>query len=321
MSHAKLAPDAPPQCARTPSVSILLLMKNERHNIEPLFEKLDAMDFPGAIEYIYVDSGSTDGTVEMMKARGIQPHIIPSIEFHHGRTRNLAASLARNEILVMLSGDAIPADDQWLKNLIAPFEDPDVGGVYGRQIPPPGTGPLRARGLEYIYPTERQVRVLPPGARGSLALIRCSNANSAFRGSLWRRFRFHENAIVAEDHWMCYKILKHGLKVVYEPSAAVIHGHERSIWGEFQFAVDNAVSLQRMGIFDDPAFGGEFRYGMDRIRSDWRYFMGRREPCLAVHSFLISAAKWLGVQLGKRERWLPRPVLHTISGSYAKLYK
>ena len=105
-------------------VSILLVMKNERHNIERSFDTITGQDYDGPVEIVYIDSGSTDGTIEFMRQRGIEPHVIPPEEFHHGRTRNLAASMAKHDILVLLSGDAIPANDQWLKHLIAPFDDP-----------------------------------------------------------------------------------------------------------------------------------------------------------------------------------------------------
>lgn len=304
---------APP---RPLSVSILLLMKNERHNIERSFDTITGQDYHGPVEIVYIDSGSTDGTVEFMRDRGIEPHVIPPEEFHHGRTRNLAASMAKHEILVLLSGDAIPANDQWLKHLIAPFEDPLVGGVYGKQLPSQGIGPLRCYALEYLYPEHPDVRELQSGAPGSLRIVRSSNANSAIRAEVWRRFRFHENVIVAEDHWICYNLLKHGLKMIYEPKAAVIHCHERSLWGELQFAVDNAISLKRMGVFDDPAFQDEFSYGMDRVRKEWAHFTARGEYAHAFKGLAISVTKYVGVQLGKREAHLPRWFLRRISAGY-----
>ena len=307
---AAAAPPSPP------SVSILLVMKNERHNIERSFDTITGQDYGGPVEIVYIDSGSTDGTIEFMRERGIEPHVIPPEEFHHGRTRNLAASMAKHEILVLLSGDAIPASDQWLKHLAAPFEDPLVGGVYGKQLPSAGVGPLRSFGLEYLYPEQPEVRELPPGARGSLRIVRSSNANSAIRTEVWRRFKFHENVIVAEDHWVCYNLLKHGLKMVYEPKAAVFHGHERSIWGDLQFAVDNAISLKRMGVFDDPAFQDEFSYGMDRVRKEWAHFTARGEYAHALKGLAISVTKYVGVQLGKREAHLPQWFLRRISAGY-----
>jgi len=304
-----------------PSVSILLLVKNEYHNLIQSLDTIAGQQFDGPVEIVCIDSGSTDGTLELLAERNIPVHRIPPGEFHHGRTRNYAASLAKNEILVLLSGDALPTNSQWLAKLVAPFGDPAVGAVYGKQIAPAGTGAVRTRGLEYLYPDTREERILPPGQIGSLRLVRFSNANSAVRASVWRQYQFHERVLVAEDHWVCYNVLKSGMKVVYEPEAAVVHGHERSVWGEFQFAVDNAISLKRMGIFDDPQIGGEFRYGLDRIISDWKFFASRRQYGKATGSFIISAAKFIGVQLGKREATLPKWFIRRVSRGYDRLYK
>lgn len=313
-NDAGTSPAPGPPC----SVSILLLMKNELQSIREGYERIRAQDYPGPVQIIYIDSGSTDGTVEFMREQGIEPHIIPPVQFHHGRTRNLAASLADNEILVLLSGDAIPTDNQWLSRLVAPFEDPKVGGVYGKQVARDGVGPLRVHGMQYTFSDEREIRQMLPGQPGSLRMVRFSNANSAIRANLWERFKFHENVIVAEDHWICYNILKQGMKVIYEPQAAVYHCHERSVWGEFRFAVENAISLKRMGVFDDPALGSELSYGLDRVKYDWQYFTGRHEYGLAVKSFVISGAKCVGVQLGKRERAVPSCIMRRISHAYQK---
>ncbi|NIA12927.1 MAG: glycosyltransferase [Nitrospiraceae bacterium] len=316
--HKADSADISPAPKKPCSVSILLLMKNELNNIREGYERICAQDYEGPVQIIYIDSGSTDGTVEFMREQGVEPHIIPPVEFHHGRTRNLAASLADNEILVLLSGDAIPTNNQWLSRLVAPFEDSKVGGVYGKQLAREGIGPLRVHGMQYTFSDEREIRQMIPGQPGSLRMVRFSNANSAIRANLWERFKFHENVIVAEDHWICYNILKQGMKVIYEPEAAVYHCHERSVWGEFRFAVENAISLKRMGMFDDPALGSELSYGLDRVKYDWNYFTRRREYGLAVKSFVISGAKCAGVQLGKREAVMPSWVMRRITHAYEK---
>ena len=44
-------------------------------------------------------------------------------EFDHGGTRNRAAALCDGEIIVLLTQDAIPADEFLLENLTKPFAD------------------------------------------------------------------------------------------------------------------------------------------------------------------------------------------------------
>ena len=47
-------------------------------------------------------------------------------EFDHGGTRNQAAAMCDGEIMILLTQDAIPADEHLIENLIKPFEDEEA---------------------------------------------------------------------------------------------------------------------------------------------------------------------------------------------------
>lgn len=299
-------------------VSIILVTYNARRFLETSLDRILDQRHEGDVEVIVIDSSSSDGTRDYLTEKGLNPVVIDHADFHHGRTRNMAAEMAKNEVLVFVSADATPVTDRWLVNLVAPFGDPLVGGVYGKQIPPDGTGPLRIQAMNAIYPDTRQVRCLPEGGTIGFSMIRFSNANCAVRATVWERFKFPDNVFVAEEHWLSYNILKHGMKLVYEPTAAVIHGHERSIWEEFRFAVDNGISLKRMNLYDDPRLGSEIRYGLRRVRDEVGHFASKRMYGYAIRSMMIAAAKWAGMQLGKRERALPHSLMRRISLNMAR---
>jgi len=305
-----------------PSVSILLLMKDEIDNIRKSWPLLAAQDFSGEVEYVYVDSGSTDGTLEFMAERGVVAHQIDPRDFHHGRTRNLAASLAKNDILVYLSGDAIPFDETWLRRLVEVFEDPKMGGAYGKQAPTPGTSPLRTYAMEYEYHDRPEIRDLSAiQGKPSLGMFRMSNANAAIRREIWERFKYDETVIMSEDVGMCFNILMNGMKVAYVPKAAVWHVHDRDTWYECQKAFDSALSIKRMGVLGNPALGGEFRYGFDRLVREWRYWAGQRRYGLAIKSVYTSLLKFLAVKLGKNADSLPRILTRWISAGVEKMDK
>ncbi len=299
-------------------VSILLVMKNELANMRVIMPIVRRQLYSAPVEVVYIDSGSTDGTVEYMADLGIAAHRIAPHEFHHGRTRNLAAGMARHEILVLLSGDAVPTTETWLANLVAPFEDARVGAVYGRQIAPDHLAALRRQSLASEYPAMRQVRDLVNTEKVHPGLFRFSNVNAAIRRDVWARFLWNETLTLAEDQGMCRDILMAGMKVVYEPEAAVIHGHDRTLWGEFKFAADNGISLTRLGILNNPQITGEFGYGLSRVKTDVGHFLGKRQYGYAAMSAAVAGAKWCGVQLGKRERYLPDWLLRRVSEVYEK---
>ena len=109
--------------------SISILTKNEGPNIGPCLEAVFSQKDVGEFEVLLVDSGSTDATVQIASQFPIRIEQIRPEEFHHARTRNFAANLGTGRIIVNLSGDALPASDFWLKELLANFSDPGVGAV------------------------------------------------------------------------------------------------------------------------------------------------------------------------------------------------
>ncbi|MGC1372236.1 MAG: glycosyltransferase family A protein, partial [Candidatus Sulfotelmatobacter sp.] len=161
--------------------SISILTKNEERNIGACLEAIFAQKGVGEFEVILVDSGSTDAPLQIARGYPIRIEQIPPLEFHHARTRNLAASLARGPILVNLSQDAIPASDVWLHKMIANFQDPSVGAVYGRQLPKPGSTVERFDTFDAVYGEKKIVK--DPAHRNGLGyrFYHFSDVNSAIR--------------------------------------------------------------------------------------------------------------------------------------------
>src|SRR4051812_37924046 len=94
-------PDAADRSAgvSTPLVSIVLPTRNGADTLPALFEALSRqqVDFP--YEVVAVDSGSTDGSAELLRRRADQVVTIAADAFDHGVTRNLGIERARGELV------------------------------------------------------------------------------------------------------------------------------------------------------------------------------------------------------------------------------
>jgi rhamnosyltransferase len=167
-------------------------------------------------ELLVVDSESTDGTQQAVKASGARMVTISQDDFTHARSTNLAFETAKGDIVAMLSQDALPADSRWLTNLVAPLNNSQVAAVFGRQVPRPRCFPLEAWELEASYPATKPSR------------IPYSNVNSAARKKRWEEIPFDETVLIAEDRFWARKIQEAGYSVEYEPQAKVIHSHDYS---------------------------------------------------------------------------------------------
>jgi len=233
-------------------LSILLLTKNGLSDLERLLPALYGQQGIGSFEVIAIDSGSTDGTIELLQKYPLQLVQIPPATFHHARTRNLAAGLARGESLILLSQDAIPASDLWLKRMVANFDDPTVGAVYGRHLPKPGAFLERQVTLDAVYGARKVVKdpAHPDGL--GYRFYHFSDANAAIRRGVWDATRFPDDLKVFEDMGIAKRILDQGWKIVYDPEAAVYHSHNHNTLGLFKRYFDLGYTLKLLKIWDTP---------------------------------------------------------------------
>jgi rhamnosyltransferase len=193
-------------------------------------------------EVVVIDSGSTDGTVSIAKSFPVRLHEIDQKEFNHGLTRNKGIALSTGDFVVLLCQDAIPTNADWLKALVAPFlDDVLVAGVYTRQIPREDANVLTKRHLNRWLTgrTERDVKHitnwaeyenLPPLQK--YMFCNFDDVCSCIRRTVWEKIPY-EWAVFAEDLEWSKKVLEAGYKIVYEPRAAVIHSHNRSVMYEY----------------------------------------------------------------------------------------
>ena len=229
---------------------------------DELLRRLFSQKTDFGYEVLVIDSGSTDGTVELAGRHGASVHRIDPGEFDHGATRNLGASLSAGRYVAFLVQDALPVDDNWLAAMVENLDaDELVAGVYGRQIPHPDSSPL-TRALMRDWPTSRLERreqfaggsesyaALPPATRRSLAVF--DNVSSCVRRSVWERIPF-ERTRFGEDLRWGKAVVEAGYRLVYEPRSAVLHSHERgALYDLRRHYVDGLVLQELYGLAPTP---------------------------------------------------------------------
>jgi rhamnosyltransferase len=202
------------------SVGVVIRTLNEARHMAQCLDTLRGQRGDHELDVLVVDSGSSDGTVQIAREHGARVLEISPSEFHYSRTLNLGIEQVEGDLVLALSAHAIPVDDGWVEAMTAPFDDPEVAGVASRQIPWPAA-PFReaARLAETFGTTPRTY------AAGDLEVL-FSNAASAIRRDVWRDEPF--TLAAAEDLEWAARVVALGSKVVYEPRACVYHSHDES---------------------------------------------------------------------------------------------
>jgi len=205
-----------------PSVSVVVPTFNEAGNIVARLDNLAGLDYPKEkYEVIVVDSGSTDGTANLVEnyrdtcpvEHGCNISIIREGS-RKGKASaiNLGRQHARAEIVLVTDANDL-FDREVLKEMMPHFKNPGVGAVGGRYVVSNQDNRL-ASSTQFYWRLEY--------------IMRCGEAilDSActFHGEInaWRKQLISANPeAVTEDLDMCVRLHKSGYKIQYEPRAVV----------------------------------------------------------------------------------------------------
>jgi rhamnosyltransferase len=293
-----------------PTISLIIPVKDGGEDLGRCLDAIGRQRTKGEVEVIVIDSSSSDGSAELARERGARVEVIPAADFDHGGTRNLGARLARGEFLVFTSQDAYAEGDDWLALLMAPLrEREDVAGVYGRQLAHHDATPPERYFLDFLYGGRARVQEARVVEELSVETTLFSNVNAAIRRSVWEREPFVEDIIMSEDQEWSRRALLGGWRLVYEPRAAVRHSHPYTLAGAFRRFFDSGVSAERAYLAGARPSArvlrrAAARYARGEVAWLWRTGQRRWLPYAAVYEL----AKFAGLQLGTRHRWLPRSI-------------
>jgi rhamnosyltransferase len=239
----------------------------------------------------------------------VRLHEILNTEFGHGRTRNLAAELARGEIVAYLTHDAVPLDAGWLSAIVEPMlDDERVVAVMGKQVPRPGCYPLLKYEIQSVFagmgPDFGTTIFRDDGTLAARGLRDAagfySDVNAAARRSILTGPVPYRDVSYAEDQLFGRDVIDRGYRKAYAPRAAVEHSNDLTLAQSGRRAAEEVVGLRRIGT-DIPALShgsvarlvlrGAFVDTL-RIARDSEYGVGRRLYWLLENPW-FHVVKWV----------------------------
>ncbi|HET9898211.1 MAG TPA: bifunctional polysaccharide deacetylase/glycosyltransferase family 2 protein [Streptosporangiaceae bacterium] len=212
----RMKPQRVPPRWRPPGISVVIPAFNEAAGIAATVRSMIASEYPGELEVIVVDDGSTDDTAEIVRRLRL-PGVKVISQANAGKPAALNRGIAEAwfDILVLVDGDTIFAKDA-LFRLALRMRDPNVGAISGNTKVANRRGLLgRWQHLEYVmgFNLERRMfdvlRTMPtvPGAIGAFRRATLADVGGVSSGTL------------AEDTDLTMAICRSDWRVVYEPRA------------------------------------------------------------------------------------------------------
>lgn len=295
-----------------PTISVIVPTRNGADTLGDFFAALNKQHVQ-PVEILVGDSSSEDETVALCRAVGAKVSILEKEAFDHGGTRTELAKQARGTILVFFTQDAILADRDALKLLVAPLLlREQVACAYGRQLPGKNANPIAAHLRLFNYPPESSVRNYADRSRYGLKTIFISNSFAAYKKDRLSEYGFFKNGLIfGEDTCTLGRILAAGHEVAYVAEAAVYHSHNYSLSQELRRSFDIGV-LHSSEKWLLDTYGRAEGVGVKYIRSVFSMLLKEKRYLLLPDCLLRSGLKMIGYKLGRSYKQLPaalRPLL------------
>jgi glycosyltransferase involved in cell wall biosynthesis len=207
-----------------PKISLAVRIKNEAKYIDAFWVSLKRQSYINNCEIVFLDSGSTDGTLEVLLQNECTVYSIAPEEFSFGRTCNLMMELTHADIVCFLSGHVLLVEENILEEVHNFFSNQgDLTAAYFRQVPNTvhGYSIYEKAFLNTRYSESKEFFVEAPKKHGF------ANSASVLTRNAWKGMPFAD-VIASEDFIWATSLLKMGGKLYYLPKLTVMHSHQES---------------------------------------------------------------------------------------------
>lgn len=236
---------------------------------------------------------------------GCECHPVKKEDFDHAATRREGVSYSTAGAFIMMTDDAVPADEYMCENLMkALFSEESIALAYARQIPEPDCREAEKFTRGFNYPDHSFVKSMEDLPKLGIKTFFASNVCCAYKREVWDSLGgFVDRAVFNEDMIYSHKALSAGCKAAYEASARCVHSHNYGICEQFKRNFDLGAS-QKMHpeVFEGIRSEGE---GIKLVKSTASHLLKKGQWYRLPELFFMSAAKYAGYRMGKRYDTLP----------------
>ena len=247
------------------------------------------------------------GTDFPTRYRNVQVFHLSKREFDHGGTRRQGVQKSKGDVFVMMTQDAVPADEFLLEKLTRNLSG-QVAAAYARQLPREDSSVLEKISRQFNYPEISRKKGLQDLEELGIKTYFCSNVCAAYRRDIYEELGgFPRHTIFNEDMIYAAKAVKAGYLISYEAQAQVVHSHNYTCMQQFHRNFDLGVSQAE----HPEVFGGikSESEGKKLVKAAKTYFKENGQNGRILGFYLQCGFKYAGYLLGKNFKKLPKKMV------------
>lgn len=274
--------------------AVIMRSKNEMPYLPAAIASLRRQTFQD-IELFAVDSGSTDGSLEILHAAIDSEHLIciPPESYLPGKVLNDMSARTTQEFIVFQNADAIFKTDDALEKLLRPLFTGEADAVMSAQVTRPDA--------KFIVTYDYQRAYDPKNIKGDNADF-FSAVTCAFRRDLWEKIKFPEKGY-AEDVAWAHECRTQGARFKLVTDSVVEHSHNYALKELYRKKFRHGLRFahtygRRANLFSQAAelskeWARDFLYAVQKGRLD-------TIPYNIAYRAVIHTAIYRGLKAGSR---------------------
>ena len=211
----------------------------------------------------------------------------------------MALREATGDIVCFMTQDAVPADDKFVENLIAPIlSDGEIAISSGRQLPKADARRFEQLVRAFNYTDVSYVRSKADVSKLGIKTYFATDVCAAYRRSQYLELGGFGKTNMSEDMLMAAKAINAGYKVAYAANAEVYHSHNLTL--KEQYRRNYAIGVFLETNMDVVKCESEVGEGSKLVKSVSKSLISEGNiPELFAFGF-DCAARLLGNRAGRR---------------------
>lgn len=253
------------------------------------------------------------GTRFLERYKNVQVYHLSKKEFDHGQTRRRGVMKSDAEVFVMMTQDAIPADDCLIEHLTAPLRG-SVAVAYARQLPAKNCNFIERYTRSFNYPAKSFVKSAEDLPRLGIKTYFCSNVCAAYRREIYEELGgFVPRTIFNEDMIYAAGAIRAGWQIAYAADAKVIHSHNYTHMQQLHRNFDLGVSqAEHPEVFSGVPSESE---GKKLVKNVTAYLKQKHRMNKLPYFYMQCFCKYTGYLLGKNYKKLPKALVLALTSN------